>query len=233
MEAIKNEIRRLASEAMIDEVRFVDCEDIPEKVTGEFFGRQPRDFMVEGKSIVVVSTYIGAYNFDRLNKKKREKLAKTSRLVLSGFYFDVVEPLKAVRDYILSMGYKAEICDGFSEKNCIPLKPIAAKAGLGWIGKNSLLISKKYGTWQALGAIITDGDLAEVSELTADNCKDCQFCKRACPLGAVNESRMINRKRCLSNLLEQEAETKEAKEKNNGYFLAVFQRNCVYFCKSE
>ena len=71
-------------------------------------------------------------------------------------------------------------------------KAWAKKSGLGWIGKNSLLISKKRGSFFVLSEIICDLDL-EPDYPTTDHCGSCRKCIDACPTGAIVSDKIINR----------------------------------------
>jgi epoxyqueuosine reductase QueG len=64
-------------------------------------------------------------------------------------------------------------------------KEAARKAGLGTIGKNSLLLHKEYGARVRLGTIITDCPVERDCELINDICKGCNLCVKACPSGAI------------------------------------------------
>jgi epoxyqueuosine reductase len=100
-------------------------------------------------------------------------------------------------------GYKALICDGSSEKGSIlPLKLAAVRAGLGWQGKHSLLISKQYGTYLALGGIITDADLEHNTKEETNRCHTCDKCQKACPLSALDQPYVLNKAMCMSNRLQ-------------------------------
>ena len=65
-------------------------------------------------------------------------------------------------------------------------KEAARKAGLGWVGKNSLFLHKKYGARVRLGTLFTDCPLEGEGEFTEDICTGCDACVKACPSGAIS-----------------------------------------------
>ena len=89
------------------------------------------------------------------------------------------------------------------------MKLAAIRAGLGWQGKHSLLISKKYGTFLALGGIITDVDLEYNTKKEPNRCRKCNECQNACPVEALHQPYVLSVKKCMSNLLADERLPKE------------------------
>lgn len=73
----------------------------------------------------------------------------------------------------------------------------AAKAGLGWIGKNSLLLNKNMGSFFFLAEIILDLDL-ECDAPVTDHCGDCTACMDACPTQAIPKPYVVDGSRCIS-----------------------------------
>ena len=73
----------------------------------------------------------------------------------------------------------------------------AARAGVGFYGKNTLLITRKFGSWVVLGTLITDTALELTPPLNLD-CGECRLCIDACPTGALDEPGTLDATKCLS-----------------------------------
>jgi epoxyqueuosine reductase len=73
----------------------------------------------------------------------------------------------------------------------------AARAGVGFYGKNTLLITRRHGSWVVLGTLVTDVEVERSEPLSLD-CGSCTRCIDACPTGALDEPGVLDSTRCLS-----------------------------------
>jgi len=73
----------------------------------------------------------------------------------------------------------------------------AARAGLGWVGKHSLIIHPELGTWFFLGTILTTVALAPDTPME-DGCGNCRACMDACPTGAIVAPRTVDSRKCIA-----------------------------------
>jgi epoxyqueuosine reductase len=73
----------------------------------------------------------------------------------------------------------------------------AARGGIGFYGKNTMLITRRHGSWVVLGTLVTDVELVQTPVLRA-GCGDCTICIDACPTGALDEPGTLDATKCLS-----------------------------------
>jgi epoxyqueuosine reductase QueG len=199
---LSENIITLAQSSGIDAVGFADASEFSGYALTRHRRKDPKLTLPQASSIIVAGIYIGGVTMPEWSNAR---YGRTSRLYLSGFFLDVVKPMIPLADFLISKGYQTRICDGAIEGGSIlPLKLAAIRAGLGWQGKHSLLISKTYGTFLALGGLITDAELAHNTREEPDRCRSCTACQDACPLGALDRPYVLNVDRCMSNRLADE-----------------------------
>lgn len=95
---------------------------------------------------------------------------------------------------VQSLSFKA-----FVDSGPILEKPLAVEAGLGWQGRNGLLISPQDGSWFFLGSLITNLDLPEDQPIK-EQCGKCRACIKFCPTGAIVGDKIVDSKKCLAYL---------------------------------
>src|SRR5437667_7302599 len=124
---------------------------------------------------------------------------KVSRYAWGDDYHEVVgSKLSSLLSWI-----KAEIPEA-EGKVCVDIQPMmdkawAERAGLGWIGKHTNLITPEYGSWVFIGELLLSIDLEPDETKIADQCGSCTLCIDACPTGAIIEPYVLDANLCISH----------------------------------
>ena len=160
----------------------------------------PRALMREAKSVIVLGLNYGP-DADPLAALKRRSAGAISVYARHRDYHDVLKgKLKELAAFLIAAA-RPEKADVKVFVDTAPLleKPLAARAGLGWQGKHTNLVSREFGSWLFLGAILTDLELPPDAP-ESDHCGQCRACLDACPTKAFPAPYRIDARRCISYL---------------------------------
>lgn len=117
---------------------------------------------------------------------------------------------------------------GFADRSPINEKDAAAKAGLGIIGRQSLLLNPTYGSYVFLGSVLTDLEIpCQAQEIRY--CENCGLCAKFCPGGAVSEAGILP-ERCLSSLSQKKKLTDAEKSLLRDVHIAWGCDRCQTVC---
>lgn len=170
---------------------------VPAFVSGTMEERlDPRRLMPEAESVVMVA--LNYYNSNHSQKS-------SGGLSRSTFGLDYHQ---VMRQMLAELGQRLQRIEPdlryfpFVDTGPLLERELARRAGLGWIGKNSGLITPTFGSWVFLGGMLLNIELAEDRPLDK-NCGSCQECLKACPAGALEEAYQVNPHRCLSYLTQK------------------------------
>ncbi len=147
------------------------------------------------RAVVVTRNY---YNADTPSRPDHGHVAKYAR---GRDYHEALKgPLEQLAQYIASLGDGATLARPYVDAGPVPERELAQRAGLGWIGKNTMLIDPGRGSFFFLASVLTDLDLAPDLSFEADRCGGCTRCIQACPTDAFPADRVLDSRRCISYL---------------------------------
>lgn len=148
------------------------------------------------------------YAYDKSNSLaplKKSNKAYISRYARGRDYHKTVRKrLQSLADKIIEsvgeFGYRA-----FVDSAPVLERALAEKSGLGWIGKNTMLINKRAGSWFFLGELFTDLPLP-IDRPVKNHCGTCSECIEVCPTKAFVKPNLLDAKRCISYLTIEQKE---------------------------
>jgi len=155
----------------------------------------PRKLFPAARSVIVVAKnyYTPSTHSDDAST------GKVSRYAWGDDYHDVVgSKLRSLLAWIKEEVPEAE------GKACVDIQPVMDKAwgvraGLGWIGKHTNLITQDYGSWVFIGELLLNLELEYEADQVADHCGACTLCIEACPTQAITEPYVVDSNKCISH----------------------------------
>lgn len=156
------------------------------------------DRLVPGaQSIITVAL---SYASEPLPRPREGYPLEVARYATDDFYGRLRSLLDSLSEPIRDAGFVARIA---VDDNSLVDRAAAARAGLGWFGKNANVLLGDGGSWCVLGSIVTDAKLVERSpEAYPDGCGTCRVCIDQCPTGAIVGDGVVDASRCIAWLLQ-------------------------------
>lgn len=175
--------------------------------------KEHQDLRVAPQKLVLGTTKVISARMDYLPPDtklikvlKSADTAYVSRYALGRDYHKLIRKRLSViaeniRKYCLANNLGDEISQrAFVDSAPVLERPLAAMAGLGWVGKHTVLINAQAGSWFFLGEIYTNLPLPVSLKQEKNQCGDCQACIQVCPTDAFPKPYVLDARRCISYL---------------------------------
>lgn len=162
--------------------------------------RTPQSLWPEAKTVIVLAANYGPDHnpLDHLTSLRQESRGNISVYARNLDYHDILKKrLKRVGRWMCDQ-YDCDV-KVFVDTAPVLEKPIGQKAGIGWQGKHTNLVSRQFGSWLFLAEIYTTLDLTP-SEAETDHCGSCRKCLDICPTNAFPEPYKLDARKCISYL---------------------------------
>jgi len=160
--------------------------------------RDPRRVLPGARSVVVVAL---SYYQGQVEPPSGGLRGRVARYAWGDDYHD----LMGTRLDELAAWIENEVGHPVAQRRYVDTGPLlerelAVRAGLGWFGKNTMLINPQLGSWLLLGELLLDLELDDDPPFCADHCGACTRCIEACPTGCILPDRTLDASRCISYL---------------------------------
>ena len=214
MEGLRRRLEEIGKRAGLDRVGFAGTEAFPEVESSMrqrlangmsaklgFTYRDPQIAAAPqlsfpwGRTLVVgARAYLPEAGSPDLAQETNPPTGRVSRVASGDGYEPLRRGLEDIATLLRAEGYRAEVlCDD----NRLVDRAAAIRAGLGWWGKNTMVLIPGIGPWAVIGSVVTDAELLPDRPLDRD-CGACSACLPACPTGALVAPGVLDAERCLA-----------------------------------
>ncbi len=147
-------------------------------------------------TLSVISLAVNYYT--QVEHSSDQETGKISRYAWGDDYHDVVrEKLRTLVEWI-NVAFPDANARAYVDTAPIMDKAWAVRAGLGWLGKHTNVITPEYGSWVFLAEVLVDIELEYDGKVVEDHCGNCTACLDACPTDAIREPYLVDSNRCIS-----------------------------------
>jgi epoxyqueuosine reductase len=160
--------------------------------------RDPQSILTEVRSVVMVGMNYKPLDDD--GDALEPGFGRVARYARGADYHDVLRG--KLRQLLAEIQKLAPGCRGRAVVDTAPLleRDFARRAGLGWLGKNTMLLNKRLGSYFFLGALLLDLPLEADPSHDTSHCGTCTACLEACPTSAFTAPGILDARRCISYL---------------------------------
>ncbi|WP_297112720.1 tRNA epoxyqueuosine(34) reductase QueG [uncultured Devosia sp.] len=155
----------------------------------------PRRLWSEARSVILLGINYGP-EIDSMDLLAEKSVGNISAYARNRDYHDIIKGRLKELAGLLARRAGADV-KVFVDTAPLMEKPLAEAAGLGWQGKHSVLVSRQFGSWLFLGAILTDLDLPP-DQPHAESCGSCTRCLDVCPTNAFPAPFRLDARKCLA-----------------------------------
>jgi epoxyqueuosine reductase len=212
---MKEQIRQHATELGFDGCRFTTARppqtarNFQDWIAGKKFGEmqwlernadkriEPQKVLTDAKSVIVLAA---SYFQEPVTRNRQLATGLVARYAQFSDYHDVLgERLKSLAHFVDTLGGERTKSLWYVDTGPILERDFAQRAGLGFVGKHTNLISRKLGNWIFLAEILTTLEL-EPDASETNHCGKCTRCLAACPTNAITAPFELDARRCISYL---------------------------------
>jgi epoxyqueuosine reductase len=162
--------------------------------------RHPASVLVETRSVVMLGMEYGGANGSSGSPRPHEKVGRVASYAAGPDYHQFIwDRLSVLAEWLMAEapGTRAR---GVTDTAPLLERDFARRAGLGWVGKNTMLIHPERGSFFFLAALVTDLELPADEPFGGSHCGTCTACLDACPTRAFPEPHVLDATKCISYL---------------------------------